>query len=633
MAEDPKLEQAPSPTQQPGSTEALSSLIEKSRQDKRFDHAELDQVLAKYEAEKNNLNEQFSVKIGEEKSKADALLADSFEDVFEEYKVTSKADFDRVQRLLNIINPIRAERGQVMVFFSADTKAYFESPQSSDKNITFDKETGQLRLQSWYRGFFTREGSAKVETESKTLDQKEVALLEKMEKSPNSFLRGSVNDYYAFLSEGIEKNPDLEKLSDLKVLSTGDLHLEQLEFIEGKAQISDIDDAIKDGNPTTDIIRAISSIRLLSSSPEKADANVQVFLDTLQASLEGANQTSGQVPESMNKTQTYEQFIQIDPIKFNSQTQKFDLNSEKEKSVSTEKINQLKTVLDLDILDAKSAVGNGIGSFGKEKITIAYRVGNDVKFQELKEQDQDSSFDTLLNHHDNSERALVANELGVAIKSVEIDGKPYTMKELTPGYAQFKPGDNGENVEFGSRELAVQLGKLLSSDPETASKVLAELKKPEVQNSLGKVGKEYADRISGALTTARSEYPELAPSPKLPEPTSQESTIPSPPTLAEGGVNSREVTDADITNLENFYKKYPKGIPQFHREIRKNPEALSVLKKILELPDTASIQEVHKKTYTIQKTLGVTSDGAFGPRSFEKWKQDRRANQASPSNT
>lgn len=74
----------------------------------------------------------------------------------------------------------------------------------------------------------------------------------------------------------------------------------------------------------------------------------------------------------------------------------------------------------------------------------------------------------------------------------------------------------------------------MSSDPETASKVLAELKKPEVQNSLGKVGKEYADRISGALTTARSEYPELAPSPKLPEPTSQESTIPSPPTLAEG---------------------------------------------------------------------------------------------------
>lgn len=73
MAEAPKLEQAPSPTQQPGSTEALSSLIEKSRQDKRFDHAELDQVLAKYEAEKNNLNEQFSVKIGEEKSKADAL--------------------------------------------------------------------------------------------------------------------------------------------------------------------------------------------------------------------------------------------------------------------------------------------------------------------------------------------------------------------------------------------------------------------------------------------------------------------------------------------------------------------------------------------------------------------------------
>ena len=118
MAEDPKLEQAPSPTQQPGSTEALSSLIEKSRQDKRFDHAELDQVLAKYEAEKNNLNEQFSVKIGEEKSKADALLADSFEDVFEEYKVTSKADFDRVQRLLNIINPIRAERGQVMVFLA-----------------------------------------------------------------------------------------------------------------------------------------------------------------------------------------------------------------------------------------------------------------------------------------------------------------------------------------------------------------------------------------------------------------------------------------------------------------------------------------------------------------------------------
>lgn len=175
--------------QQGTSTETLSNLIEKSRQDKRFDHAELDQVLAKYEAEKSNLNEKFSVKIGEEKSKADALLADSFEDVFEEYKLTNKADFDRVQHLLNIINPIRFERGQIMVFFSADTKAYFESPQPSDKNITFDKETGQLKLQSWYRGFFTREGSAKVDTESKTLDSKEILLLKKMEESPNAFLR------------------------------------------------------------------------------------------------------------------------------------------------------------------------------------------------------------------------------------------------------------------------------------------------------------------------------------------------------------------------------------------------------------------------------------------------------------
>lgn len=88
-------------------------------------------------------------------------------------------------------------------------------------------------------------------------------------------------------------------------------------------------------------------------------------------------------------------------------------------------------------------------------------------------------------------------------------------------------------------------------------------------------------------------------------------------------MNSREVTDADMEKLQSFYDKHPKGIPQFHREIQKDPEALSVLKKILELPDTASIQEVHKKTYTIQKTLVVTSDGAFGPRSFEKWKQNR----------
>ena len=74
----------------------------------------------------------------------------------------------------------------------------------------------------------------------------------------------------------------------------------------------------------------------------------------------------------------------------------------------------------------------------------------------------------------------------------------------------------------------------MSSDPETASKVLAELKKPEVQNSLGKVGKEYADRISVALTTARSEYPELAP--KIPESKPENlSTGPIPTqTLPEG---------------------------------------------------------------------------------------------------
>lgn len=74
----------------------------------------------------------------------------------------------------------------------------------------------------------------------------------------------------------------------------------------------------------------------------------------------------------------------------------------------------------------------------------------------------------------------------------------------------------------------------MNSDPETASKVLAELKKPEVQNSLGKVGKEYADRISGALTTARSEYPELAP--KTPESKPENlSTGPIPTqTLPEG---------------------------------------------------------------------------------------------------
>ena len=75
-----------------------------------------------------------------------------------------------------------------------------------------------------------------------------------------------------------------------------------------------------------------------------------------------------------------------------------------------------------------------------------------------------------------------------------------------------------------------------------------------------------------------------------------------------------------MTNLENFYKKYPNGIPQFHKEILKNPDALSTLKKILELPDTATIQEVHKETYDAQRKIGATPDGAFGPRSFEKWK-------------
>lgn len=191
MTTDGNLQESSTSINVPNTTsaETLTNLIEKSRKDKRLDHVELDQVLAKYESEKTSLVKGLSGELNKEKSIADALLADSFEDVFEEYKVNNKEDFDRVQHLLNIINPIRAERGQVMVFFSANTVAYFEKNQSSDKNITFDKETGQLRLQSWYRGFFTREGSAKVDTESKTLDPKEILLLEKMEKSPNAFLR------------------------------------------------------------------------------------------------------------------------------------------------------------------------------------------------------------------------------------------------------------------------------------------------------------------------------------------------------------------------------------------------------------------------------------------------------------
>ena len=53
----------------------------------------------------------------------------------------------------------------------------------------------------------------------------------------------------------------------------------------------------------------------------------------------------------------------------------------------------------------------------------------------------------------------------------------------------------------------------MNSDPETAKRVLAELQIQEVQNALEQMGKEYSERISGALVTARIEYPELAPKP------------------------------------------------------------------------------------------------------------------------
>ena len=335
----------------------------------------------------------------------------------------------------------------------------------------------------------------------------------------------------------------------------------------------------------------------------------------------------------MKKQESLAEFMGSKFINFDTQLNKFKLNPEKwEVSLDPKTLSEIQKLLPgCDIIDAKMASGQGIGSFGKEKITIAYKEGEAIKFKEFKEQDQDSPFDTLLNHHENSERALVAGKLQVSIQSVEIGGKPYTMKELTPWYAQFKAGDNGENVEFGSKELAVQLGKLLNSDPETASKVLTELQKPEVQTALEQMGREYAERISGALTTARTEYPELAPKPpevKLETPL--ETTV-ATEAASDGWANLREVTDTDMTNLENFYKKYPKGIPQFHKEILKNPDALSALKKILDLPDAATIQEVHKKTYTIQKTLGVTSDGAFGPKSFEKWKEVNKKEKPLPT--
>lgn len=172
-----------------------------------------------------------------------------------------------------------------------------------------------------------------------------------------------------------------------------------------------------------------------------------------------------------------------------------------------------------------------------------------------------------------------------------------------------------ENLRYNSENFWVLILK-------PQARFLQNSRNQKYKIHFSKVGKEYADRISVALTTARSEYPELAP--KTPESKPENlSTGPIPTqTLPEGWVNSREVTDADMEKLQSFYDKHPKGIPQFHREIQKDPEALSVLKKILELPDTASIQEVHKKPIRSKKLLWLLPGWSFWSEIF--WEMETK---------
>lgn len=96
--------------------------------------------------------------------------------------------------------------------------------------------------------------------------QIEEGRLNKMKKSPNSYLRGDINGYHEFLKTQIDTLPG----GKIQVPSHGDLHLEQLVFIDGKPQLSDWDESHKNGYFATDMVRILASVALANGNDKKS---------------------------------------------------------------------------------------------------------------------------------------------------------------------------------------------------------------------------------------------------------------------------------------------------------------------------------------------------------------------------
>lgn len=315
--------------------------------------------------------------------------------------------------------------------------------------------------------------------------------LDKMKKSPNSYLRGDINGYHEFLKKQIDTLPG----GKIQVPSQGDLHLEQLVFIDGKPQLSDWDESHKNGYFATDMVRVLASVALANNNNR---TSLEDFIGDYILALKGKPDLLELPPDLKVTTGKTQQDLlagygRVKEGKF--EIAKF--TGEKwEKNVRKLTAMELAWVYKwlpagTTVADSIKFSSDGVGSYGQDKIWV---LGSDSNIYEVKEQNKDHSAKTGLGiDATDNDRVDVAKTVGASIDTVQIGDTSYTISKLDPNYTGFKITDktSPEEKKYAGSAVAQELAKVHAGQKDDIMKILT----PENMNKYIDTGLAYANQV------------------------------------------------------------------------------------------------------------------------------------------
>lgn len=342
--------------------------------------------------------------------------------------------------------------------------------------------------------------------EDLTEDQKKEKL-KKMTKNPENYFRWSIEEYQQALLE-YNKDPNLKALSQIKVLTHWDLHIEQLILLWDKPELSDFDESYTGWSVTNDLIRILASLKTWWWDESVQDT----FLDIYQRSLKWENfpiTIPASLLSALKTTETQEDLSNWKNWFINFKDNKFQDWFDKDKGVAipithiddTQKAN-LQSILNSKkiswtIIDWRIDSSNWVWSFWMTKYVVAVEDWWVKKFYEFKQQ---SSIHTAKNldgkTHKNTERKQVAKWLWIYIELTNIDWRDFTISEILPNYNKFPPKDidlskDKDSLTYWASCIAKEIAKL--HQPKK-TEILQALGNSQVINTLKSKANDFSEK-------------------------------------------------------------------------------------------------------------------------------------------